>query len=183
VGESKKDPRSRIEELGKGLLEMINSGANPYIEIPVRRSSNIVWDNELGLLSLGKKISRRYFINVAHARKFMQTVLVASFVKELLDEGIHASLREAFYSLKKTIPGTKENTFEEQEESNAIFVDLEVARLPDQQIWHCSPPALRTCSPWFQVWSFSNCKRPLSNSRVYPRRAAPSQRKPQAQSA
>lgn len=127
MGESKKDPRSRIEELGKGLLEMINSGANPYIEIPVRRSSNIVWDNELGLLSLGKKISRRYFINVAHARKFMQTVLVASFVKELLDEGIHASLREAFYSLKKTIPGTKENTFEEQEESNAIFVDLEVA--------------------------------------------------------
>lgn len=122
-----REAKQRIEELGKKILELINEGKNPYIEIPVRRGSNIVWDQELGLLSLGEKASKRYFVNVAHAKKFMQTLLVASFVKQLLEENIHASLREAFYSLKHTIEGSKENTFDEQSESDAIFVDLEVA--------------------------------------------------------
>ena len=113
------DAKKKIKRLSEQVLETIGEGNNPFIEIPVRGSSNIIWDQEMGLLGLGDKMSKRYFINVAHARKFMQTLLVSAFVKELLDEDLHASLRESFYSLKHTIPNTKENTFEEQKESDA----------------------------------------------------------------
>ena len=57
----------------------------------------------------------------------MQTLLVAAKCKELLEEGIHTSLRELFYNLKRTIEGSNENTFDEQSESDPIVVDLEVA--------------------------------------------------------
>ncbi len=122
----KLDPKQRLERLGEDLIRLIQEGQNPHIRIPVRGSSNVIWDQSAGLLHLGDKMSKRYFINVAHARKFMQTLLVASFAKQLLDEGIHTSLREAYYSLKRTLPNSKENTFEEQSESDAAFVDLEV---------------------------------------------------------
>ncbi len=125
--ERKKLVLKKLEELGKKIIEAVKKGENPAIELTIRGSRNIVWDENLGLLALGEKKARRYFINVAHARKFMQTLLVAAFVKQLLEENIHASLREAFYNLKHTIGNTKENTFDEQRESDAIFVDLEVA--------------------------------------------------------
>lgn len=121
------DARKKIIELSESVLDRIERKENPFIEIPVRGSSNVVWDQKLGLLGLGDKKSKRYFINVAHARKFMQTILISSFVKQLLDDDVHASLREAFYSLKHTIKDSRENTFEEQGESDATFVDIEVA--------------------------------------------------------
>ena len=121
------EARKKIKGLGESVIRKIEEKENPFIEIPVRGSSNVVWDQELGLLGLGDKKSKRFFINIAHARKFMQTILVGAFVKQLLEENIHASLRESFYSLKHTIKDSKENTFEEQGESDAVFVDLEVA--------------------------------------------------------
>ncbi|MBR9680718.1 MAG: DNA topoisomerase IV subunit A [Candidatus Altiarchaeota archaeon] len=123
----RKEAQRRITELSDEILANVSKGENPFIKIPVRGSSNVIWDQDKGLLSLGDKESKRFFINVAHARKFMQTLLVASFSKQLLSEDVHASLRESFYSLKHTIKGSKENTFEEQGESDATFVDLEVA--------------------------------------------------------
>jgi len=70
-------------------------------------------------------MAKRRFFNVAHAKKFMQTLLVSSVCKELLQEDIHISLREAFYSLKHTIKDSNEETFNEQKESDSCFVDLE----------------------------------------------------------
>jgi DNA topoisomerase-6 subunit A len=117
----------KLEALGVDVLNLIQSAKNPFIKIPVRSLSNISFDKSIGLLTLGNATSRRVFFNVAHARKFMQTLVVASFCKSLLEEEVHASLRESYYSLKHTIGDSKENTFEEQSESDPIFVDLEVA--------------------------------------------------------
>lgn len=117
----------KLEELGINVLNQIQSAQNPFINLPLRSLSNVGFDEASGLLYLGNKMSKRVFFNVAHARKFMQTMVVAAFCKSLINENIHTSLREAYYSLKHTIKETNENTFEEQEESNPIFVDLEVA--------------------------------------------------------
>ncbi len=114
----------KLEELGKRILEEIKKGENPHIDIPVRSLSNIRFEGDS--LQLGDKVSKRYFFHVAHAKKFMQTLLVASFCKQLVDEGIHTSLRDMFYNLKRTLPNSKENTFDEQSESDPIVVDLEV---------------------------------------------------------
>jgi DNA topoisomerase-6 subunit A len=76
---------------------------------------------------LGNKIAKRFLFNIAHAKKFTQTMLVASFCSKLLKENLHTSLRDMFYALKRTFPNSDENTFDEEEESNAVLVDLEVA--------------------------------------------------------
>ncbi len=117
----------RLEKLGNQVVEMIQEGENPYIERPVRSRSNVEFDSEKGLLDLGDSKSKRYFMNIGHARKFMQTMLVASKCKELIEEERTASIRELYYQLKHTIPGLDENTLEDQDESNPVIVDLETA--------------------------------------------------------
>jgi len=116
---------SKLEEYGRRILEDIKAGRNPYFDIPMRGLNNVYFDEKRRVIRMGDKLSRRYFLNVAHTRKFMQTVLLMAYVKRLVSERKHASLREAYYANKHTIPGTKENTFEDQRESDPIIEDLE----------------------------------------------------------
>ncbi len=122
------DPKkvlARLEQLGREILEAVREGRNPYFDIPTRGLNNVYFDEKRKVIRMGDKLSRRYFLNVAHTRKFMQTLLISAYVKRLVSEGKHASLREAYYANKHTIPGTKENTFEDQRESDPIIEDLE----------------------------------------------------------
>lgn len=122
------DPRKvikKLEDLGREILELVKEGRNPFIDIPTRGLSNVYFDEHSRLIKMGNKLSRRYFLNVAHARKFMQTLLIAAYVKRLVSEGKHASLREAYYANKHSLTKGKENTFESQGESDPIIEDLE----------------------------------------------------------
>jgi DNA topoisomerase-6 subunit A len=117
----------KMKKLGLKIIDDIEKRRNPNIEIPIRALSNIIYDKKTGQLVLGNKTAKRYFFNVAHSKKFMQTLWVAAFCNELIKEGIHTSIRDMFYNLKRTIPDTNENIFDEQSESDPIIVDLEVA--------------------------------------------------------
>ena len=86
-----KEVNKELQRLGDKLVNDIIKGENPNIEIPIRALSNVIYDKRTGQLALGDKTSKRYYFNVAHAKKFMQTLMVASFCKSLLDEKIHAS--------------------------------------------------------------------------------------------
>jgi DNA topoisomerase-6 subunit A len=120
--------RKKLKALGTKVTKEIEAKESPRIEIPVRGLSNVEYDEKTGLLKLGSQVSKRSFLNYAHARKFMQTMLVANFAyNELLKTGIHTSLRDMFYALKRTLPNSNENTFEEQIESDHCVVDLEVS--------------------------------------------------------
>ncbi len=122
-----KNAKEKLVGMGNRIIKEIESKKNPQIEIPIRSLSNIVYDEKTKSLMLGNKTSKRFLFNVAHAKKFMQTMIVASFCKRLLDENIHTSLRDMFYNLKRTLPNSNENTFDDQSESDPIIVDLEVA--------------------------------------------------------
>jgi DNA topoisomerase-6 subunit A len=115
------------EKIGEKILKDIEKGENPSIEIPLRTLSNIIYDSKTGMLTLGEKKAKRFLFNIAHAKKFTQTLMVAAFCNQLLKENLHTSLRDLFYALKRTFPNSNENTFDEEEESNAVLVDLEVA--------------------------------------------------------
>ncbi len=121
-----KETKKRLEELGEDVVKDIEQQKNPEIDIPVRSLSNVIYDEKTKMLTLGNKVSKRFFFNVAHAKPFMQTLMVAAFCKELASEGIHTSLRDLYYALKRTLPNSDENTFDEQTESDPIIVDLEV---------------------------------------------------------
>lgn len=118
--------KQELEKLGKRIVSDINKGKNPEIELPVRALSNIVFDKKTCTLALGKNVAKRYFFNVAHAKKFMQTVEIAAISKNLLDEQKHASLRDVFYMAKRTIPNTKVNIVDDQSESDKAIEDLEL---------------------------------------------------------
>jgi len=122
-----KDAEKKLEAMGEKILKDLEKGENPNIDIPLRTLSNVKYDAKTGMLTIGEKSAKRYFFNVAHAKKFTQTMMVAALCKELLEEGIHTSLRDAFYALKRTFPNSNENTFDTQSESDPIIVDIEVA--------------------------------------------------------
>ncbi len=122
-----KDVSNILKKLGNDVYSQIEKKENPNIEIPIRSLSNIIFNKETKQITLGDKTSKRYYFNVAHAKKFLQTLMVASFCKELIDEKIHTSIRDMYYNLKRTFPNSDENTFDEQSESDPVIVDLEVA--------------------------------------------------------
>ncbi len=121
-----KEAKKKIENLGGKILEDIEKKVNPNIDIPIRTLSNIVYDSKTRMLTLGGKSAKRFLFHTGHAKKFMQTMLISAFCKDLIDQNIHTSLRDLFYALKRTLPNSNENTFDEQSESNPIVVDLEV---------------------------------------------------------
>src|SRR3990167_6973120 len=124
--QSRNSTVNALEDLGKNILSQIKKGKNPEIAIPIRALSNIEFDEKSKMVSLGNKVSARYFFHIAHAKKFLQTVEVAAVSHNLLREDKHASLRDVFYMIKRTIPGTKANIVDEQSESDSVIEDLEL---------------------------------------------------------
>jgi DNA topoisomerase VI subunit A len=96
------------------------------ISIPTRTRSNTLWNKKRGILQMGDATQSRELFNLNQAKQFMQTMLHASTIKELIEAEKTSSLRGVFYKAKHTVAGTKENTFDSQDESDPILEDLEV---------------------------------------------------------
>src|SRR5512136_262952 len=116
----------KIEKLAESVLRAVKGGGNPFVEIPVRSLANVKFNERKRLIELSGQKQKRYFFNVSMAKKFMQTCLVSEACKELVDAGKTTSIRDLYYMTKHTIGDTKQNTFEEQDESDPIIEDLEV---------------------------------------------------------
>src|SRR5512138_3022294 len=117
----------KIEKLAEAVVKAVAKGKNPFLEIPIRSLANVNWSETKRLVELGDQKQKRYFFNVSMAKKFMQTFLVGDACKELIDAGKTTSIRDLYYITKHTIGDTKQNTFEEQDESDPVIEDLEVA--------------------------------------------------------
>lgn len=122
----KNSTQESLEKVGMDVVRQIKQAKNPSLTIPIRSLSNVQYDEKTRTLALGDKEATRSFFNVAHAKKFLQTIEVASVSYNLLKEGKHASLRDVFYQVKRTIPGTKTNIVDDQSESDAVIEDLEL---------------------------------------------------------
>jgi DNA topoisomerase-6 subunit A len=125
--EAEKQTEKKITNLGNEVLDYLKKTKNPDVKLPIRALSNIYFDEKNKLIRLGSKVSHRTYLNVAHTRKFMQTLMIASECKRIINQGVTISIRDLYYALKRTIPDTKENTFEEQNESDPIIEDIEAA--------------------------------------------------------
>ena len=117
---------AKIDRLARDVLSQATKGTNPALEIRTRGLSNVSFNTKRRIIELGDKTQSREFFNTAMARKFMQTLLVASGCKKLIDQGKTVSIRQMFYMTKHTLAGSTENTFEDQSESDPIIEDLEV---------------------------------------------------------
>jgi DNA topoisomerase-6 subunit A len=117
---------TKIKRLAADVVGDVRKGNNPAFEIRTRTLSNVSFNAKRKIIELGDRTQSREFFNTAMARKFMQTLLVASGCKTLIEEGKTVSIRQMFYMTKHTLRGTSENTFEDQSESDPIIEDLEV---------------------------------------------------------
>jgi len=113
----------------KSLLDekVVNSLKNqkvPEFEIQLRADENIIINK--GVLTLGDKTSKRRLNNVKELRPFMQLTAVLEAVHSHLSAGRHPSIRDIYYYVKHTIPGTQTLTFNDQTESNAMVEEVEL---------------------------------------------------------
>lgn len=119
--------KGRIEGLAKSIVDMAHRQHDPAVQIPIRALSNVAFNERTRHVEMGDNKQSRSLFNYGQAKRFMQTVLVASKCKELIDRGKTASIRQIYYLAKHTIKGTSEKTFDDQAESDPIIEDLEVA--------------------------------------------------------
>jgi DNA topoisomerase-6 subunit A len=117
----------QIRKLADGVVDAAHTRKDPGIDIPSRTLSNVRYNKTRGFIEMGKATNRRQLFNLNQAKSYMQTMLVASGCKRLIDEGKSTSLRGMYYMLKHTIEGTKEETFATQDESDPMIEDLEVS--------------------------------------------------------
>jgi DNA topoisomerase-6 subunit A len=119
--------QAKIVALADELAKRTFAGKDPKLEIPLRTRSNTIWNKKKGILQMGDATAERELFSLNQAKQFMQTMLHASTIKDLIAAGKTSSLRGVFYKAKHTVAGTKENTFDTQDESDPILEDLEVA--------------------------------------------------------
>jgi DNA topoisomerase-6 subunit A len=115
-----------IRELAGAVADFAERGRSPYADIPSRSLSNVRFNASRRIIEMGSGTNRRELFNLSQAKAYMQTLLVSSGCKQLVEMGKTTSLRGLYYMLKHTIEGTKEETFEDQSESDAMIEDAEV---------------------------------------------------------
>jgi DNA topoisomerase-6 subunit A len=121
------DTAAKIVGLAESVVVAAEKKRDPAIAIPLRTLSNANFNRAKRIIEMGDKTQTRSFFNMNQAKNFMQTVLIAGGCKKLIDADKTVSIRGLYYLTKHTIPGTSEKTFNQQEESDPIIEDVEVA--------------------------------------------------------
>ena len=110
----------KLRSFGGVLYNQLNKGEFPWIEMPSRSTSNILYDDRLKQYILGKKHVKRSSRNIRHIRPVTQLIWTASFAYTLNKQGKTSTLRDIFYSAQAfDVP------FKNQQESDNIITDLE----------------------------------------------------------
>lgn len=113
--------------LADDVVKAAETGRDPAIDIPSRTLSNVRYNKSKRFIEMGAAKNRRQLFNLNQAKSYMQTILVAGGAEKLISQGKTTSLRGMYYLLKHTIEGAREETFSDQEESDSVIEDLEVA--------------------------------------------------------
>jgi hypothetical protein len=134
----------KIESLVVSLVNQVLAGGSFELTVPSRASNNQIYIEELDRNVLGDKVernqnifrrhihslflrsvhglflsrqvSRRQFLNTAHARKAAITTRVVQLVHEVVSKRIHITKRDLFY--------TDVKLFKDQTESDAVLDDV-----------------------------------------------------------
>ncbi len=115
-----------IVGMGDRVVKKAELSRAPHLDIPSRSLSNVKFNKSKRFIEMGKGTNKRELFNLSQAKSYMQTMLVASGCKQLIEQGKSTSIRGMYYLLKHTIEGTKEETFNEQSECDPVIEDVEV---------------------------------------------------------
>ena len=113
---NKKETLNRLYKLVDDVLEKIYTTGRPSIELPSRSGTNIIWDEENDLILLGQQLMEKQLHTLTSVADITRLMRVLEVVNELLNEDIHATKREVFYS--------DVNLFQEQKNSDKSIEDV-----------------------------------------------------------
>ena len=125
TADDKKTMKS-LKGLADSVVKVAERSRAPHLEIPSRSLSNVRFNQSRKIIEMGSNRNRRELFNLSQAKSYMQTLLVGSGCKQLIEQGKTTSIRGMYYLLKHTIAGTKEETFDDQGDCDPIIEDLEV---------------------------------------------------------
>jgi len=134
---NRKEMLDRLYRLVDKVLEKIYNTGRPSIELPSRSSTNIIWDEENDLLLLGKQIMEKQFHTLTSVADITRLMRVLEVVNELLNEDIHATKREIFY--------TDVNLFQEQKNSDKSIEDVATMLYTTRNSTHIVAAPKGTC--------------------------------------
>jgi DNA topoisomerase VI subunit A len=121
-----KNTLTQITNLADGVVECAVKKREPHLDIPARTLTNTRYNKTKKIIEMGSATNRRQLFNLTQAKVYMQSLLVAKGCRRLLNEGKTTSLRGLYYMLKHSIEGTKEETFDDQSDSDKVIEDMEV---------------------------------------------------------
>src|SRR5690348_15480399 len=73
--------------LADRIVEDAHKKRDPYLDIPTRALSNVRYNRTKRRIEMGSNKNRRQLFNLSQAKSYMQTVLVASGCKQLIEQG------------------------------------------------------------------------------------------------
>ncbi len=125
---SSKDKRTlkSLRGVADGVVQTAQRKRAPHLDIPSRSLSNVRYNRTKRFIEMGSGRNRRELFNLSQAKSYMQTILVGSGCKQLIEQGKTTSIRGLYYLLKHTIEGTKEETFDDQSDCDPVIEDVEV---------------------------------------------------------
>lgn len=113
----------RLRKIGEEVVKEVKAEEVPYLRIPSRTTSNIVYDEDARCYVLGNKKKERTAGNIRHVKKLAQLLKVSTHCKNLIQGGKrHNTLRELYYISESW---GKKLQFKEQPRSNDIVEDIE----------------------------------------------------------
>ena len=98
TGKDKKTLGS-IRNLADDVVKSADRGRAPHVDIPSRSLSNVRFNQSRRIIEMGTGSNRRELFNLSQARSYMQTLLVGSGCKQLIEQGKRTSIRGLFYLL------------------------------------------------------------------------------------
>lgn len=134
---NRRETLNRLYKLVDRVLEKIYISGRPSIELPSRSGTNIIWDEENDLLLLGKQIMEKQFHTLTSVADITRLMRVLEVVNELLNEDIHATKREVFY--------TDVNLFQEQKNSDKSIEDVSTMLYTTRNSTHIVAAPKGTC--------------------------------------
>ena len=84
-------PRDRktlnsLRGLADGVVNAARHSRDPHVDIPSRTLSNVSYSPRKRIIEMGKNTNRRQLFNLSQAKSYMQTMLVASGCKKLIEQ-------------------------------------------------------------------------------------------------
>lgn len=115
-----------IRAMADNVVTVAQRSRAPHLDIPSRSLSNVRYNKSKKFIEMGSGKNRRELFNLSQAKSYMQTMLVGTGCKQLIEQSKTTSIRGMYYLLKHSIEGTKEETFDAQSDCDPVIEDVEV---------------------------------------------------------